>query len=65
MLLQLRSQEIKVVEVVVAEGIALGRCDACIGIREVLIGGTVAVGGDYESLPVGRLHDLYATGTAT
>ncbi len=37
-------QEIQIVEVVVAEGIALGRRDARIGICEVLIGGTVTVG---------------------
>ena len=58
------SQEIQIVEVVVAEGIALGRSDARIGICEVLIGGTVAVGGDYEVLSIGRLHDLYAASSA-
>ena len=59
------SQEIQIVEVVVAEGIALGRYDAHISIREVLIGGTIAVGGNHEVLSVGSLHHLYAAGTAT
>ena len=63
--LQLRGQEVEVVEVVVAKGVAIGRCDACIGIGEVLVGGTVTIGGNYEILSVSRLHHLYAAGTAT
>ena len=57
-------QEIQIVEVVVAEGIALGRRDARIGICEVLIGGTVTVGGNHEVLSIGCLHDLYAASSA-
>ena len=35
---------------VVVEGVALSGCDAPIGIREVLVSGTVAIGGDDEIL---------------
>lgn len=49
--LQLRGQEVQVIEVVVTENVTLGRLDAYIGIREVLIGGTVAIGVGWEPSP--------------